>query len=276
MFIQTESTSNPDTLRFLPGLPVAADGSFSFPDALAARRSPLAERLFRLNGVAGVFLDRDAIAVTKAGAADWHRLKPGVMGAILAHFESGAALLRPEAQADESDAMRELRDLLDARIRPAMREEGGDVELASFADDTATLRIVGGPFRLPRFVLEVRIENTFRALMPTVEVAFEKAPQAPAAGPGLATPEGQAVLALLESQINPAIAAHGGHVSLVEVDRGTAYLRFEGGCQGCGMSAVTLKHGIENAILQAVPAIGRIVDVTDHAAGENPYFQPAD
>jgi Fe-S cluster biogenesis protein NfuA len=275
MFIQTESTANPDTVRFLPGRPVLPEGSLSFPDAEAARRSPLAERLFRLAGVAGVFLDRDAVTVAKAKAAEWHRLKPRVLAAILEHFESGCAVLRADAEADEPALAREVRDLIDARIRPAMREEGGDVELVGFANDTARLRIVGGPFRLPRFVLEVRIENTFRALMPTVEVAFEAQPAAPAPGPGLATPEGRAVLELLEQKVNPAIAAHGGHVSLIDVERGTAYVRFEGGCQGCGMSEVTLRHGIENAILSAVPAVGRVVDVTDHAAGESPYFAPA-
>ena len=85
----------------------------------------------------------------------------------------------------------------------------------------------------------------------------------------------QRVLAILESQINPAIASHGGHAELVAVDDDTAYLRLSGGCQGCGMAAVTLSQGIEVAIKDEVPEITRVVDVTDHASGENPYFESA-
>lgn len=274
MFVQTESTANPDVVRFLPGRTVLAEeGRMSFADAEAAKRSPLAERLFRLAGVTGVLLESEAVTVSKAKSAEWHRMKPGIMAALYEHFESGRPLLRSAAEADAPAVVREVLDLLDGRIRPALAEEGGDVELAGFDDDTATLRLTGGPFRLPRFVLEVRIENTFRALLPTVEVAFEAPATVPSAPQ--ATPEGRAVQELLDARINPAIAAHGGHVSLVEVDRGTAYLRMEGGCQGCGMSEVTLRHGIEHAILEAVPAIGRVVDVTDHASGETPYYASA-
>ena len=78
---------------------------------------------------------------------------------------------------------------------------------------------------------------------------------------------------ILEQQINPAIAAHGGHAELVSVEDGAAYLRLSGGCQGCGMAAVTLTQGIEVAIREAVPEISRVIDVTDHASGENPYFE---
>jgi Fe/S biogenesis protein NfuA len=80
---------------------------------------------------------------------------------------------------------------------------------------------------------------------------------------------------VLETQINPAIASHGGRADLVAVEEGVAYLRLSGGCQGCGMAAVTLGQGIEVAILDAVPEIERVVDVTDHASGTNPYFESA-
>lgn len=98
----------------------------------------------------------------------------------------------------------------------------------------------------------------------------------PAAAPpeaDLSSPEAQAVLRVLEDEINPAIAAHGGMAQLVAVDDGTAYLRLMGGCQGCGMASVTLTQGISVAIKEAVPAIHSVVDVTDHESGTNPYFQ---
>ncbi len=85
----------------------------------------------------------------------------------------------------------------------------------------------------------------------------------------------QRVLAVLTEQINPAIASHGGHADLVAVDDDTAYLRLSGGCQGCGMAAVTLSQGIEVAIRDNIPEITRVVDVTDHASGDNPYFEAA-
>ncbi|MGH9149760.1 MAG: NifU family protein [Acidimicrobiales bacterium] len=85
----------------------------------------------------------------------------------------------------------------------------------------------------------------------------------------------QRAVRVLEEQINPAIAAHGGHAELVAVEDGAAYLRLSGGCAGCGMAAVTLSQGIEVALREAVPEIVRIVDVTDHAAGTNPYYEPA-
>lgn len=91
----------------------------------------------------------------------------------------------------------------------------------------------------------------------------------------LTTPEAQAVLRVLEDEINPAIASHGGMAQLVAVESGTVYLRLMGGCQGCGMASVTLTQGIEVAIKDAIPGIESVVDVTDHAAGTNPYFEQA-
>jgi Fe/S biogenesis protein NfuA len=85
----------------------------------------------------------------------------------------------------------------------------------------------------------------------------------------------QRVLQVLDSQINPSIAAHGGHAELVAVEESTAYLRLSGGCQGCGMASVTLTQGIEVVIKESIPEITRVVDVTDHASGENPYFESA-
>jgi Fe/S biogenesis protein NfuA len=91
----------------------------------------------------------------------------------------------------------------------------------------------------------------------------------------LSGPVAQAVLTVLDSEINPAIAAHGGRADLVAVDDGIAYVRMSGGCQGCGLAAVTLSQGIEVAILDAVPEVTSVVDVTDHAAGDSPYYESA-
>ena len=107
-------------------------------------------------------------------------------------------------------------------------------------------------------------------------------PNRPQASPAMAGPRpdlsgdvAQRVIQVLDAQVNPSIAAHGGRADLVAVEDGAAYLRLSGGCAGCGMAAVTLSQGIEVAIKQSVPEILRIVDVTDHAAGTNPYYEPA-
>jgi len=115
------------------------------------------------------------------------------------------------------------------------------------------------------------------------ELPMMSPPMAPPASPPIDAPPpadlsgdvAQRVIQVIDRQVNPAIAAHGGHAELVAVEEGTAYLRLGGGCQGCGMATVTLGQGIEVAITGAVPEIARVVDVTDHAVGTNPYFEPA-
>jgi len=100
-------------------------------------------------------------------------------------------------------------------------------------------------------------------------------PKIPTGGAGLTGPVAEQVTTLLETRINPAIASHGGFAELVAVEGDTAFLRLGGGCQGCGLAAVTLRQGIEVAIKEAIPEILNVVDVTDHASGENPYFESA-
>jgi Fe/S biogenesis protein NfuA len=119
-------------------------------------------------------------------------------------------------------------------------------------------------------------------------LALPTLPMSPGAGPavsspgpptmprgGLNTDLARRVTAVLDREVNPSIASHGGHAELAGIDGATAYLRLGGGCQGCGMATVTLSQGIEVAITQAVSEIDRVVDVTDHASGTNPYFEPA-
>jgi len=94
---------------------------------------------------------------------------------------------------------------------------------------------------------------------------------------GLAKPKGElaeAVWKVLQDKVNPAVASHGGHIDLVAVENDTAFLRFGGGCQGCGMANATLKNGVEKTLFAEVPQLKKVMDVTDHAAGENPYYEP--
>ena len=172
----------------------------------------------------------------------------------------------------------ELKDFLDARIRPTLAGEGGEVAFAGFEDGVLTLELGGAGFSTPLFALKVRIENTVRRDFPEVEKVRFADVARPAEDtsdkPGMQTPEAEAIQKLLAEQINPAVAAHGGYISLVDVQDDTVYIRLEGGCQGCGMADVTLKQGIEEQIKRCVPEIATVLDVTDHAGGANPYFQP--
>ncbi|HIC44790.1 MAG TPA: hypothetical protein EYO73_11095 [Sulfurimonas sp.] len=112
---------------------------------------------------------------------------------------------------------------------------------------------------ISHYVPEVRTVKDYRDAIPK---------------PGLSTPEGRAIQAVLDEKINPAVAGHGGHISLIDVTEDTAFIRLEGGCQGCGMADVTLKQGVEVEIKGAVPSIAAVLDVTDHGGGSNPYYSP--
>src|SRR5688572_22899483 len=136
MFIQTEATPNPATLKFLPGRTVLGEGTMEFRDRDTAGRSPLAEKLFGIPGVTGVFYGSDFVTVTKADG-DWQHLKPAILGAIMEHYMSGAPLLADGSSEDEaaeeffSDADAEtvatIKDLIETRVRPAVANDGGDI-----------------------------------------------------------------------------------------------------------------------------------------------------
>lgn len=113
----------------------------------------------------------------------------------------------------------------------------------------------------------------FKIDNPKVE-ATKPAATAPQETPKLDTPEAQKIQMVLDTQINPAVASHGGHIGLVDVKDNTAYIKMSGGCQGCGMASATLKQGVVVAIKKAVPDITEVLDVTDHAGGNNPYYSP--
>ncbi len=289
MFIQTEATPNPSTLKFFPGQPVMRAGTANFPTREDAERSPLASRLFEIDGITGVFFGADFISLTKADDQEWMLLKPPLLGAIVQHFTSGQPVMEGEhagngdggaSESDESDfsarepvsdAPQELLDqvqeLIETRLQPAVRDSGGGIEFHSVVGATVNLRLQGSAHAMLS-----QFEDMLRHYVPEIEKVQDVMDAIPK--PGLETPTGKAVREVLDSRINPAVAGHGGHISLIDVRPPRVYLRLEGGCQGCGMADVTLKQGVEAEIMRAAPEITEILDVTEHAAGSNPYYQP--
>jgi Fe-S cluster biogenesis protein NfuA len=275
MFIQTQATSDPATMRFLPGQPVLPSGTANFADRESSVGSPLAQRLFEIDGITGVFLDPEAIVIKKEGDRDWHLLKPVILGAIMEHFTAGAPVILDDAGGDdipgdldeESEITAQIKELVETRIRPSAVQEGGDVIYKGYKDGTVYLEMSGAGFSL-----QTGIENMLRHYVPEVTGVRDFRDAIPK--PGLETPDGIAVRQVLDERINPSIASHGGRISLVDVKDDTVYLRLEGGCQGCGMANVTLKQGVEVEIKRMVPSITSVLDVTDHAGGSNPYYQP--
>jgi Fe-S cluster biogenesis protein NfuA len=177
MFIQTEQTPNPATLKFLPGVAVMPSGTANFTDAAAAAaRSPLAERLFGLPEVTGVFLGGDFITVTKAGDSDWFQLKPAVLAAIMEHFTTGQPVLTgsvEEATADGEDdeVVSAIKELLETRVRPAVAQDGGDIIFEDFADGVVYLHMQGSCSGCPSSTatLKAGIENMLRHYIPEVQ-----------------------------------------------------------------------------------------------------------
>ena len=284
MFIQTEATANPDVIKFFPGRTVLQSGTANFRDPESAKRSPLAERLLAIDSVSGVFLDSETITVTKGKGSEWQHLKPAILGVIMEHFMAGEPVIlgagnagTAAGEADVGKIIEQIEDLLESRLRPAVAQSGGDISLRGYENGIVKLSSTA-PAVITGF--RVGIENILRHYVPEVsEVRFLEHRPSPEEStrddkPGLSSPEAQAIYDLLDNEINPAVAAHGGHIALVDVKDDTAHIRLEGGCQGCGMADVTLKQGVETAIKQAVPSIVAVLDATDHAGGTNPYYQP--
>jgi Fe-S cluster biogenesis protein NfuA len=176
MFIQTEPTPNPATLKFLPGRAVMEQGTANFTDAAAAARSPLAQRLFALRGVTGVFLGADFITVSKDHEADWFELKPVVLGAIMEHFTAGAPVIlggSTDALADEDDdeVVQQIKELLETRVRPAVAQDGGDILFHSYEDGVVYLHMQGSCSGCPSSTatLKAGIENMLRHYVPEVQ-----------------------------------------------------------------------------------------------------------
>ena len=179
MFIQTEGTPNPATLKFLPGRPVLPDGVLDIPDAAQAAKSPLADRLFAVPGVTGVFLGSDFITVTKPDG-DWQHVKPAILGAIMEHFMSGAPTVAAgaaaKAEADEffeakdAETVEIIKDLIESRVRPAVANDGGDITFRGFKDGIVYLNMKGSCSGCPSSTATLKhgIQNLLRHFVPDV------------------------------------------------------------------------------------------------------------
>ncbi len=183
MFIQTEATPNPATLKFIPGRTVLDTGTMEFANPEAAARSPLATRLFGVPGVTGVFYGSDFVTVTKADG-DWQHLKPAILGAIMEHYMSGAPLLadgsagNDEALDEEDEFFNEadaetvatIKDLIETRVRPAVANDGGDITFRGFKDGIVYLNMKGSCAGCPSSTatLQHGIQNLLRHFVPDV------------------------------------------------------------------------------------------------------------
>ena len=179
MFIQTEATPNPATLKFLPGRPVLDNGTLEIRDADQAAQSPLAERLFGILGVSGVFFGSDFITVTK-NTGEWQQLKPMILGAIMEHFMSGAPLLNAGGAAPsdgeeffdaaDADTVATIKDLIETRVRPAVANDGGDITFKGFKDGVVYLNMKGACSGCPSSTATLRhgIQNLLKHFVPDV------------------------------------------------------------------------------------------------------------
>ena len=178
MFIQTEETPNPATLKFLPGREVAGSTTADFPEPESAGRSPLAERLFAIDGIAGVFLGADFVTVTKAEDKEWYLLKPAVLGVIMEHFTAGRPVLLSDAaepvenvSEEDSEVVAQIKELLDTRVRPAVAQDGGDIVFQGFEGGVVFLHMQGACAGCPSSTatLKMGIENMLRHYIPEVQ-----------------------------------------------------------------------------------------------------------
>jgi Fe-S cluster biogenesis protein NfuA len=183
MFIQTEATPNPATLKFMPGRPVLGEGTMEFRDSDAAATSPLAARLFAVDGVAGVFFGSDFISVTKADG-EWQHLKPAILGAIMEHYLSGDPVAEGSAESaeaaeaekeffaeEDSETVDTIKELLETRVRPAVAQDGGDITFQGYREGVVYLHMRGACAGCPSSTATLRhgIENLLRHFIPEVQ-----------------------------------------------------------------------------------------------------------
>jgi Fe-S cluster biogenesis protein NfuA len=180
MFIQTEATPNPATLKFLPGRTVLEGGALELRDREKAAQSPLAQQLFAIAGVSGVFFGSDFITVTKSDDGEWQQLKPMILGAIMEHYMSGAPLLAAgggqEGDGDEffepadAETVATIKELIETRVRPAVANDGGDITFRGFRDGVVFLNMKGACAGCPSSTATLRhgIQNLLRHFIPDV------------------------------------------------------------------------------------------------------------
>lgn len=183
MFIQTEDTPNPETVKFIPGCSVLEVGTADFPSSEGAWRSPLLEGLFAIEGVERVFLGKDFISVTKKAETNWQVLRPAILGAIMAFFsrhdrvtlaseKGGEESSEKETYTEEHAAIvTEIRELLETKVRPAVAQDGGDITFERFEEGVVYLRMQGACSGCPSSSLTLKsgIENMLRYYIPEVQ-----------------------------------------------------------------------------------------------------------
>ena len=178
MFIQTEATPNPATLKFLPGQTVLEKGTAEFKSLEGAENSPLAQRLFGLQGITNIFFGQDFISVSKADDTDWQMLKPMVLGALMEHFSlNQPVLLKVESEEggaeeeDDDEVVQQIKILIEERVRPSVMMDGGDIVFDRFEDGVVFLRMRGACSGCPSSTetLKSGIENMLKHFVPEVE-----------------------------------------------------------------------------------------------------------
>ena len=179
MFIQTEFTPNPQTIKFIPGRVVMNDGTAFFKSKEEATDSPFAQRLFDIEEVKGVFFGSDFVTITKDENVEWQTLKPIVLGAIVDHYNSGQVTIQDkkkaqkisESSVEETDLVKQIKELLDTRVRPAVASDGGDIVFKSFEDGIVYLHMQGACSGCPSSTatLKMGIENMLKHYVPEVK-----------------------------------------------------------------------------------------------------------
>ena len=180
MFIETAETPNPATLKFIPGVTVMETGTAEFEDTKSAESSPLATKLFNINGVTRVFYGKDFISVTKSNDYDWPALKTQILASIMDHFTMGGVLFHPGKAPDPEDKpsknlddeiSNQIVELLETRVRPAVAQDGGDIEFYDYDDGIVYLRRRGACAGCPSSILTLKsgIENMLKHFLPEVQ-----------------------------------------------------------------------------------------------------------
>lgn len=177
MFIQTEETPNPATIKFLPGRDILNDGTRDYRSSEEAKHAPLAQRLFTLQGVEGVFLGRDFVSVTKNDDTDWSVLKTMVLATLMEHLSTGQPIVHAHEETDDSEGEQDseivlqIKELLETRVRPMVAMDGGDIVFDRFDDGIVFLRMQGACAGCPSSTatLKMGIENMLKHFIPEVE-----------------------------------------------------------------------------------------------------------
>ena len=176
MFIQTENTPNPSTVKFIPGLPVMESGVAEFMNEEAAKQSPLAERIFEIRGVESVFFGRDFVSVTKSDAVEWGAIKAQILGAVMQHFTMGEPRFKDGHEAggvDDSlldEISKQIKELIETRVRPAVAQDGGDIIFDKFEQGVVYLTMRGACSGCPSSTVTLKngVENMLRHYVPEV------------------------------------------------------------------------------------------------------------